>query len=1033
VSRQDLLGALRPFVVPLTLGLRRVSARPGAFALAGAGIALAAGALATVSAASFVVQDRAVARAIEELPPRERTVEVTWVGPTANPASTAPADRHAVLDRQVRRTLGELGVQRPYGVMLYRDARLNGTLVRVGGVDGLARAVRLVSGRAPRPCGATPCEVVAVGPGRAVSPTPGLRVTGRGELRSGAAAAFFAGAAPSGRLRLAEGVDGLSRLPQLAFSFRTYGWIAPLRSGDVRAWELDDFRSGLTRARSDLEAASFRYGLKAPVAALDEADAKARIAGRRLLLVGGQAVVLLLAFVLLAASRLRRGARAAAHRLESSGATWWQVRLAALAEAGIVAVPATVLGWVLGAAAALVLAGFTDTPSGAVVARSVASPWAGFLALAIAAAATLVLYLGSRAKPIAVAGTGISVLDVAGVGALAAIAVAYAAGGADADSLASSRGTGLVLLLLPGLIALVASVALARLLSPGLRLVERMAPRRWIGPRLALLSLARSPGTASVAVVFVSVSIGVSVFAATYRSTLLRNEADRAAFDVPLDYDVRRDPSLAGRPPGAPPVGDSYAARFDAVPVLRRSGEAPSLERRKVTVVGVPAGALPRLRWRDDFADDSQQELAGLIGGRPVSLQGVAIPVAARELRIPVVVRGDPIRLSANIRARQGAFLVLDLGEPRTDRATVRSVPLPAAAAGGLLVGLNVEFPSGEEFTASHRATGTAAPLDVFRGGLLRLGRPRALEPRGERPLTVDYRDWVGPDGTRPAGSASAHALNLRYLLTLEQGFRLRPRQPTDGVAVPVIASASLARDAGGSAALPVYVGTARVNVRIVATARLFPSASGDFVVADRGRIETALNSAVPGLALADEAWVGGPAGLGPRLAEAGPVPVRVNSRRALEAGLRDDPLARGSLLVLAAAAAVALALSLVGLALMLAVDLRDETGELFDLETQGVGPPGLRRHLQLRAAAVVLAGLVGGLAIGTVLTLAVLEALAVSANSTEPVPPLVLEADWAVLAVAFAAFVALTVVAAGFLTRTAFRGQAALRSPESA
>jgi hypothetical protein len=197
---------------------------------------------------------------------------------------------------------------------------------------------------------------------------------------------------------------------------------------------------------------------------------------------------------------------------------------------------------------------------------------------------------------------------------------------------------------------------------------------------------------------------------------------------------------------------------------------------------------------------------------------------------------------------------------------------------------------------------------------------------------------------------------------------------------------------------------------------------SGDFVVADGGRLETALNSAVPGSALADEAWVAGPTGLGPELQEAGPVPVRVSSRRALEAGLRADPLARGSLLILAASAAAALALSLLGLALMVAVDLRDEDGELFDLETQGLGPPGLRHHLQLRAAVVVLVGLVGGLVIGAVLALAVLKALAVSANSTEPVPPLRLELDWALLAVAFAGFIALTMGVAGFLTRTAFR-----------
>jgi hypothetical protein len=1004
---------IRAFVVPLALGLRRVSARPGAFALAGAGIALAACALTTVSAASLVVQDRAVSRSIEELPPSERTIEVTWVGPNT---SRAP------LDRRARATIGELGVQPPFGVMLYRDARLDGTLVRVGAVDGLARAVRMVSGRAPRPCRAAPCEVLAIGPASAAAPAPGLRVTGRGALRPGAAGAFFAGPAASGRLRLADGVEGAARLPQLGFSFRTYGWVAPIRSGDVHAWELDDFRRRLARASSELEATSFRYVLKAPDAALDDADSEASIAGRRLLLVGGQVVVMLLAFVLLAASRLRRGARAAARRLEWSGASWWQVRLGALAEAAVVAVPATVLGWALGAAAAGTVAGVTDTPAAAVVARSVGSLGAIGLALAVAAAATLVLYLGARAKPIAIAGTGITVLDVAAIGALAAVAVAFAAGGADAESLGSSRGTGLVVLLLPGLIALTAAVVLARLLVPALRLAERTAPRRWIGPRLALLSLARSPGTATVAVVFVSLSVGLAVFASTYRSTLVRNEVDRAGFDVPLDYSVRRDPSLSGRPPDAPPVGNAYAARFEAVPVVRRTGEVPSLQRRRVAVLGLPAAALSRLRWRDDFSDESPGELADAVGGERVALRGVAIPAGARELRLPLTVRGDPIRLSVNIRAREGAFLVVDLGEPDTNRATVQRAALPAAAAGGLLVGVNVQFSSGEEFTAAHRATGTAPSLDVFRVGVLSLGRPRVAGAHGVRPLAIDYRDWVAPTGERPAGSASAHALDLRYLLTQEQGFRVRPRQETDGAAIPVIASASLARASGGSQALPVYIGTARVNLRIAAEAQLFPSVSGDFVVGDLGRLETALNASVPGSALADEAWVAGPAGLAAQLQRAGPVPVRVSSRRVVEADLRADPLARGLLLILAVSAAAALALSLLGLALMVAVDLRDEDGELFDLETQGLGPPGLRHHLQLRAGAVVLAGLVGGLAIGTVLALVVLKAIAVSANSTEPVPPLRLELDWALLAVAFAGFVALTIAAAGFLTRTSFR-----------
>jgi hypothetical protein len=927
----------------------------------------------------------------------------------------------------VRATLQPLGTQPPTSVLLYRDTRFGKQIVRLGAVDGLARAVDLTSGRFPRSCRPGRCEVVAIG--KSGSAAPGFVVTGRGSLRSDPIGAFFEGVARGGRLRLAAGVEGLTRLPALEDSFRTYGWVAPLRPHDVRGWDVDGFRAKVDRASTELEASSPNFSLTAPTVALADAGTKSRIAGRRLLLVGGQAVVLLLAFVLLAATRLRRGARASARRLDSFGATGVQTRLAALAEAALVVVPATLLGWLLGAAAALALADATDSPAGAVVSRSVASPTAVELMVAVALLGTLVLYLGSRARAVAIGGLTVSIADVAAAGALVAVLVAFAVGGADAKSLASSEGTGIMLLLLPGLIALVAAVVIARVLQPVLRAAERAAAGRSLSIKLALLSLARAPGTATIAIVFVSVSVGLALFAAAYRSTLIRNDADRAAFEVPLDYTVKQDPRFVS---DATPVGTAYQAAFNAVPVIRLQGEAPSLDRRGVTLLGVPTTDLPRLRWRSDFASESPRALGDRIGGPPVRLHGTRIPATAREFRLPVTIRGDSIHLSANLQTRNGRFVVLDLGEPpNIGKPAVAHAPIPPEARGGLLVGLVVEFSRAEAFTAAHRETGKAPTFAVFRAGVLRLRRPLVSGPGGTRPLPVDYRDWVGARGARPP-AATAGSLALRYLLTQDQVFRLRPSQPTDNGPIPIIASTSLARSIG-SGVLPLFVGTASVNVRVAGTARRFPTTSGDFVVADASRLETALNAAVPGSAVPDEAWVAGGGGLTPRLLRSPPTPVRVTSRRAVEQELRSDPLARGSLLVLAAAGLVALALSLVGLALTIAVELRDEDGELFDLETQGMGPAALRQQVRLRAGAVLLAGLVGGLALGAVLALVVLKALAVSANSTEPVPPLVLAPDWPVLLIGSALFVALALGVVALLTRTAFREQSATPTPEAA
>jgi FtsX-like permease family protein len=941
--------------------------------------------------------------------------------------STIPADSAPALNRQVRAVLRPVGAEPPTAVLLYRDTRFGKRIVRVGAVNGLERAVALRSGRLPHSCVAGRCEVVTIG--KSSSRAPGFTVTGRGSLRSDPVGSFFESVARDGRLRLASSVDDLTRLPSLKDSFRTYGWVAPLGPHDVRGWDVDGFRARIGRASTALEASSPNFSLTAPTVALADAGAKGRIAGRRLLLVGGQAVVLLLAFVLLAATRLRRGARASARRLNSFGATGTQTRLAALAEAALVVVPATLVGWLLGALAALVLAEATDIPSGAVVSRSVASVTAVELMLAVSVVGTLVLYLGSRARAVAIGGLTITIADVAAAGALVAVLVAFAVGGADAHSLASSEGTGIVLVLLPGLIALVAAVVIARVLQPVLRACERAAAGRSLSLKLALLSLARAPGTATVAIVFVSISVGLAVFAATYRSTLIRNDSDRAAFEVPLDYTVKQDPRFVS---DATPVGSAYGARFNAVPVIRIQGEAPSLDRRAVTFIGLPADDLERLHWRSDFASESPSELAKRIGGPPVSLQGTRIPPNAREFRLPVTIRGDSIHISANIRTPNGRFIVLDLGEPdNTGKPVVAHAPIPPTGQGGLLVGLVVEFSRAEAFGAAHRAAEKAPTFAVFRAGVLKLERPEVSTSSGTRTLPVDYRDWVGAKGTRPP-AATARSLALRYLLTQDQIFRLRPAQPTDSGPVPVIASPSLA-SAIGNGTLPLFVANASVDVRVAGTARRFPTTSGDFVVFDRSRLETALNSSVPGSAVADEAWVSAGPGLTSRLARNSPSPVRITSRRAVEQELRSDPLAHGSLLVLGAAALLALGLSLVGLALTVAVDLRDEAGELFDLETQGMGPAALRRQVRLRAGAVLLTGLVGGLLLGAVLALAVLKAIAVSANSTEPIPPLVLAPDWPVLILGFVLFAALGLGLVGLLTRAAFREQTATPAPEAA
>jgi hypothetical protein len=510
------------------------------------------------------------------------------------------------------------------------------------------------------------------------------------------------------------------------------------------------------------------------------------------------------------------------------------------------------------------------------------------------------------------------------------------------------------------------------------------------------------------------VTVGMAVFALTYRATLAANQRDAASYAAPLDHIVSPDPTrgrFAGRTADLAPT---YGPR--ALGVIRRDGEAPTLNRSaELTVLGLPPDAFERMRWRDDYASSPLEELGGSVAYRGEGVRGVELPPEGRQLVLPRTVRGDPIRISAQVRRPDGGFSVLELtGEGDAVRASI-----PSGVRGGTLVGLTLAFPPVAEFTAAHRATGSRAAPDVFLRGLLTLRQPRVRTPGGSRALAVDYSDWVSSEGADTGGSRAE--ASIRYFLTLDRTFRIRPDEP-----IPVIASESIVSSAGSARVLPIRIGRASVDVRIVETARRFPTLSGDFIVADREALATAANAGAPGVAVADEAWLSA----APR-AEA-PFPVQVTSRAEVERSLRADPFSRSASLALLAAAIVAALLVVVGLVLALAVDARDDSADLFDLESLGFDPVRLARHLWLRSAAILAGGLLAGLVTGVLASLLVTDLVAVTANATPAEPPLVPVLPWPLLVGGVIALGALTLVIVALIARRPFRGAAPAR-PEAA
>ena len=388
-------------------------------------------------------------------------------------------------------------------------------------------------------------------------------------------------------------------------------------------------------------------------------------------------------------------------------------------------------------------------------------------------------------------------------------------------------------------------------------------------------------------------------------------------------------------------------------------------------------------------------------------------------MTIPLTVSGETVGVALVVLDPRGDFTALQLGELGPGRH-VRSVSVPSAARGGRLVALRLAFPVIAAFVAGHRESGTALSVADASRGVLRLGRVRA----GGVELP-SFAGWTGTGGVRAEGST------IHYLVNRAADSFLRPREPLEGIPVPVVASPAVARAAGPDGTLPLHVAQQTIEARVVGVARYFPSTDGDFVAADLATWFAATNAADPGTVTSNELWLDAPQSAAGRLARAPFDVLQLASQRETAAGLRADPLARGALALLLAIAVAGLVLAAVGVLLVVVGDVRDASGELFDLQAQGAAPAELRRHVFLRAAVVAVIGLAAGVAAGAVVSTLVVAVVTVTAGAGNALPPLSLVYDWPIAAAALAAVAAGSIAGAAAATRNAYDRVARVRFSE--
>jgi len=1002
------------------LGCRRLGRRGGGALGAALGIAAAAAVLAGILVGATVAKDRSVAQDVERLPAASRAVRASWFGVPAGREEAWP-----VLDRQARRALAPLPAGEPVPIVLVREATLGGAFVGLAAVDGLAPYVSLRSGRLPHACTPDRCEVLRLrGEGRLPN-VPGLHVVqvGTATLRSRQLFGDFlaptdnaladAELAPAlahadryhkpapGPLVVAEGVAGLVASPVLDRAYRSYSWVQRLSAGTPRLWEIESLEGDADRARAELQSRSSSWSLSLPAQELRAAEHDATVSGRRLLLVGGEAAALLVAFAVLAAGALRRDLAAARRRLTWHGARRWQRVLLTAVESTAIGLGGAAVGWVIGSTAGAVAARLAGAPVSDVLAQSVLSPGGLLLGLAVAGLAALVIGATVSLAPGRRGRFG--PLEVAAGAAVVAVLAVLASGSVDAGELAAGGAAPAVLLLLPGLVAFAAAVVASRFLPAAGRLVARRGGR---DVRFAGVSVARSPGAAGVAAAFLALAVGLAVLAVAYRSTLQAGERDQAAFAVPADIVVREDlralvPVLRAAPleryAAIPGVEATY-------PVLRSAASAgPAASVSGVTVLGTPSGAIRGMPlWRSDWGTSKRSLAAAVAPHGPTDVRGVAI----RGATLRVAVGPSVVSYRATVEQPDGSFRLLDLGRADAHRATTLTADLPPRARGGRLVSLTLVPPR-----------------------IIERGSDEGVALRGTTTVRVvgaSLDRWLGEGGVVARAAGNPGALQVAYTLTPQRIGRVRARQATDDSPPAAAVTTALGRLAGGIGHdLPLRIGGDDVTVRVAAIVDRIPGTSGDAVLADLGALTTAIDTVTPGAANVSELWLdvapGGQARVDTALSRRPFAVVEKESRAALEADARRDPLGHGTLLALAASALAALALAAAGLVLAIRADLRDDRGELTDLEAQGATPGVLRRVVAARAALVGVIGTVVGALAGIALAYLVTRVVSVTARADAPEPPLATTVDPLVLAVGAAAFAAAAAALVVWTTRRAF------------
>lgn len=881
------------------------------------------------------------------------------------------------LDQQVQTAFTAVGVQQPSRSLTFRPLALAGQDVSVAALSPLPTSVRLTSGRLPRRCRPTSCEVLAVSPStaadHAVTPAAqraardlGLVVTGTAVLTDSRLTGLGL-AAPGAPLLLAAAPDQLAGLSALELFGRNTAWFGSVDGAAIAergVQPVSQVLSGLPEAVGDTGPLSVTW----PEAAVSAAADRATQASTRLRALGAASGLLVLGFCVVVAAALRPRTQHLARVLTRRGARSSQVFLVLVLQAGAV----VLAGLLLGAGAAVLWLGarLVGRAPWTAALMGAASCWPTLTALAVAAVLLTVLVTRwpADAAPLATWTLAAALLVAVGLPVLVLTSGTPATEGSLPTQLVMSlvAATGLLTALLwrP-----VLSLSRRRHRSaddaPDAPDAPEAQQRAAVLRRVALVGARRRPLLPMTAAALLAAGCCFGVFTAGYRQSLASSAADQAAAAVPLD--VRVDGS------GAVP------APLDAVDVPALLAVSPQVAVHPVVsspvtvfagtahpavlpLTGVDLDALPAVNrfaattGASMTATDLATRLAPTAGP---AAAGPVLPAGAR--RVSFAVRGWSDDITVDLWTARP--------DGREERVSLRH-------SGSRLTG---DLPAGPvrqvhavEISESsshlvHRQHGVGEGTTdrALAGGRLDLSA-----------VTVDAVarewSWLGWGSDAATVGASSTQLDVQYRLAGTRVILTPAHVPAAArPPIPVAVDPVTASTAGTDGQLPVSVSGRSVQGRVVAVLPRLPGVGGRFVLAERGQVAALLDQFAPGTAAVTQLWVTAPTGTLPAvrtaLAPAAAAGVGLTYRADLQAAIAADPVSSRTTSFFTLVSVGALLLALVGLLTAVRADLESSVSDQLALELDGVPPAGLRRVLRTRAALLLLGlplGALGGLVV---------------------------------------------------------------------